>query len=477
MPVNISGKDYTPQELEVLAKAGVLALKNDPASTTLPGAQLHGPLQDGSGNFGPLSLPGIRPEMLSAMQRPDSLSAALPLIRSDVWEEKIDIMTGVTASPGTNADGWCGDPPSVGALKKCGQKYRFGQYYTKDDLVALADVGMRRDRADVPRSILNLGPGAAINRFVPDIVFSLPDTMSQFRYNQWMVGVSTERDVCPVTIHGDDTTTGANREHGWIREFDGLDLQIKTGYTDWDSGLACPAADSVVMSYNALVSGSAADGRTITQYWQDLMWALTQRARKARLMGVSWVAVMRDSLFYELSSQIACNVYTARCTASTNAAQNQDAVTIESLRLSMLNEHYLLWHGQRIPVITDECITEEVLGDKYYKSDLYVAPTDWMGMPLTYFQYFPMDNAYAVEHGQMLGSQVKRLNGGLWLVGERDTGLCLEHHYQMQVRLIVEAPFLAGRIDDIWYYYYPETRDAIPGYSRYADGGVSYDAA
>lgn len=480
MLIKIAGQEFDAEVIQKMIDGGMLsATKNDPASTTPTNAQLHGPLADASGNWGPFAEPGIRPTMLSAMQRPKSLSAVLPMTMSRNYNEKIAVMTGVTAEGGTNAANWCGNPPGPGALKKCTQWYAFGKYYVKDNLMKLADIGLSRDYSDVPRQILNAGrgggPGATGNPFIPESVFMLEDTYSALRYQQYLIGVSAERDICHVAIQGNASLAYTASQHGWIAEFTGLDSQIKTGYVDHDSQLECPAADSVVETFNAVITGNnAAGNRTIVQVWQDTMFALESRADAAGLMGVNWVAVMRRDLFYALTQQVACNFYTARCTFSNNNAQNQDAAQIEGLRLAMLNGQYLLYNGMQVPVVFDECMPRETLGNQYYKSDIFVVPLTWQGMPLTYFQYFPMNNQYAQEFAQIMGSRVQYLNNGLWLVGERDTGLCLEHHYQMMPRVILEAPFLAGRIDDVFYNYYVQSHDAIPGESLYADGGISY---
>jgi len=475
--ITIKGQEFDPEVIQKMIDAGLaFGTKNDPASTTPTNAQLHGPLAVGS-NWGPFAEPGIRPTMLSAMQRPKSLSAVLPLVTSRNYNEKIAIMTGVTAETGTNAQTWCGNPPGPGALKKCTQWYSFGKYYIKDNLAKLADIGLSRDYSDVPRQILNAGrgggPGATGNPFIPESVFMLEDTYSLLRYQQFLVGVSAERDVCHVTIQGNASLAYSAAQHGWILEFTGLDSQIKTGYVDHDSNLTCPAADSVVETFNKAITSTAA--RTITEVWQDTMFALESRADAVGMMGVQWVAVMRKDLFYALTQQIACNFYTARCNTTANSAQSQEAREIEGLRLAMLNGAYLLYNGMQVPVVFDECMPRETLGYQYYKSDIFVVPLTWQGMPLTYMQYFPMNNQYATEFAQIMGARVKYLNNGLWLVGERDTGLCLEHHYQMMPRVILEAPFLAGRIDDIFYNYYAKSREAIPGESAmYADGGISY---
>lgn len=90
-------------------------------------------------------------------------------------------------------------------------------------------------------------------------------------------------------------------------------------------------------------------------------------------------------------------------------------------------------------------------------------------------EYYPMDNQYTTEYMNNFGLQtVGTLNNGLFLVGKRDTGLCLEWHFQARMRLILEVPFLAARIDDVQYSFYEPIREAIPGSSRFVNGGVSY---
>lgn len=473
--LKIGDKEYTDKELATLAKAGVLNIgqKNDPASTTLPGAQLHGPLGSGTG-YGPLSGAGIRPEMYSAFQRPPSLARALPIMRSEVASEMIEIMTGVTDEGGTNATGFCGDPPSPGALKICKQVYTFGDYYVKTDLNAAANVGLLKNRADVPRQFLN--DGAEMHPLIPDEMFNpLTDTRSQLAYELWKIGVGVERSLSHVIIQGDTTLASTATEWGWISEFAGLDGQIKTGYTDAHTGNTCPAADSDVHSFNANIDGTDANSDDIVTVISDQYYGIRHRADHVGMNGVQWALVMRQEAFYALTEVWACNYYTARCTATTNAAQSQDATRIEMLRQEMIGGSYLLIDGVRVPVLFDEGIPQETLGDGYYKSDFYLVPLNWMGRPLTYLQYFPMDNQYSVEFTDGLGlSEVRRMNNGLWLVGKRDTGLCIEYHFQAKMRLILDTPFLAGRVDDVWYYYRAPSRNAIPGASLYVDGGTSY---
>ena len=109
---------------------------------------------------------------------------------------------------------------------------------------------------------------------------------------------------------------------------------------------------------------------------------------------------------------------------------------------------------------------------------MYIVPVSWAGVPLLRLQYFNMDNQYTSEFINFMGNtNVKTINNGMFLVGQRDTGLCLEYHFQSRMRLILDTPWLAARIDDISFSYVNvATRTALPGTSLYTDGGVSYRA-
>jgi hypothetical protein len=108
---------------------------------------------------------------------------------------------------------------------------------------------------------------------------------------------------------------------------------------------------------------------------------------------------------------------------------------------------------------------------------MYFLPLSWSGIPLTYFQYFDMGNSYANEFASFLTDDTRVINGGLYRVAKRTTGFCLEYLFGAKVRLILETPFLAGRLDDTQYTYFAKTRDAFPGASLYQDGGVTFRAS
>jgi hypothetical protein len=186
---------------------------------------------------------------------------------------------------------------------------------------------------------------------------------------------------------------------------------------------------------------------------------------------------MRLEFFRALTDIYACSYATARCTnGAVGTPQIIDQTTINNLRLEMLNGQYLLIEGVKVPVVFSDGMLFNHVGPTQWNTSVYFLPVSWAGRPLIRLEYFPMDNQYAQEWGSFLNADRYRvLNNGLYIVGYRSTGLCDEYHFGAQMRVILETPFLAGRIDNIQFNYNAQTRSAYPGETTlYANGGTTY---
>lgn len=477
MAIKIADKEFNEAELATLAKAGMLQIgqKNDPASTTLNGQALQGPFQGNSSQFGLFSYPGVRPQRFSALSRPDSWMGVLPVLRSQFQNEILEIMTGQTAATGTNASGFCGDPPVYGNLKTCQQVITWGDFYAKTTLNAGALLGQLRNRADVPAQILNAAPGNR-NPFIPDVMYRLDDTQSTLQSELFKMGVGMERSTELVSVQG-VAGTASNTYIGWFTQFGGIDRFIKTGYTDAVSGYACQAVDSAVVAYNAAIDGTNSDGsgRTFVETLIETYRAMKKRARQVGMEATQWAILMRSEQFQRACDVWACQYAINRCAGTTSAPVNRDGMAIQALRVEMMSGNYLWIDGEQVPVIFSEGIPNPATANNTYNADIYIVPLNWMGRPLIYLEYYPMDNQYTQEWMNNFGLQkVSVLNNGMFLVGYRDTGLCLEWHFQARMRLVLETPFLAARVDDVQYSYFEPTREALPGASRYQNGGITY---
>lgn len=492
--LKIKGVEFNARQLESLQKAGVLErvvgaklkatvgtkYKNNPASTSLANTSaLQGPLQSNEALGGIFSSPGVRPQRFSAVQRPRTFMNVLKPRPSEFNEEILEIMTGVTAGTGTNASGFCADPPTPGQAATCKQTFFFGSWYEKTQLNSVSQLGQLRNRAEVPGQILNAGPEE--NPLVPDIMYRIMDTRSQLQYELYTLGMDYARNLELVGIQGDYSKDYTSANHGFIKEFDGIDKQIKTGHVD-PTGTACAALDSIVINFNGNLIGTSVGGgdpRNITQVISDLDYAARDRGKYVGMENASWGFIMRRELFRSLTDFYANTYATSRfqtntLTAGTPIIQTDSA---NKLRLEMLNGQFLLVEGVPVPVLFSDGIVIAGQGNSTYESDIYYVPFEWEGFPLINLEFFNMANLYADEYAGFVGmDRYKVLNGGMYRVGYRSTGTCDEYHFTSRMRLILETPFLAGRIDNVSFAYYAATRDAMPGSSFYVNGGPTYQS-
>lgn len=483
--LTLDGQEYTLDDLRVLERAGALqtgrTYKNNPGATgTANGPTLQGPFNGNDSQFGIFSSPGVRPERFSALERPLTFARMLidrgGLQRSEYFNEVLEILTGVGAGAGSNATSFCDNPPNAGQASTMQRVFTFGQWFYKTTVNAVPNVGRLRGRADIPGRILNQGPMA--DPLVPEVMYTLNDTRSQLQYELWRVGVGLERSLEKVLIQGNSTLASTSTNDGWIKEFSGIDQQIKTGYTDAVSGALSPASDSISENFNAAVGGTqASTGRNIVQVVSDTYFALLQRAARVGMNGTSFVFAMRLEFFRALTDVYACNYATARCTNS-NAGQPQtiDQTYINELRLEMLNGQYLLVEGVKVPVVFSDGINLVQTGATSFANSFYIVPLDWNGQPLLRMEFFPMDNPYANEWAGFLNAERYRvLNNGLYLVGYQSTGMCDNYLFASQMRVILEAPFLAARFDNVYFTYVAQTRSPYPAETfSYAAGGATY---
>lgn len=476
--VMIGTKEYNEAELAVLAKAGVLQIgeKHDTSATTPTAQALHGAYPGNAAQYGLFTQAGVRPGMWNGTARIDSVGSIIPMMRSEYLNEIIEISTGVTTGSGNNSTNACVVGPKAGDLKVMSQVYTFGVVHLSTRIDDITQIGMKKNRADVPREFYN--QASLDNPWLPQVpgIEGLSRSDSRLRAAMYTLGVELERNISPVHFVGVAGTEN-NDYRGVARQWAGLDALIKTGYTDSVSNQLAPKADSVVQTFNALISGSDAEGRDIVEAVSDLWFSVNAQADALKIGGVNWAFVMRPDTFKSLVEVWACSYLTYRCSGTATEPVNQTAEAIYEARVSMTNGKYLLIEGVRVPVVLDSSIARGVAENNLYISDIYLVALSAGGQPLLYGEYFPMDNAEAEEFASFAGlanAETTTVNGGMYRVFKRVTGGCYEFDFFARPRLILDSPFLSGRLDDVRYNSYFKQVDATPGMSYYQNGGVTY---
>ncbi len=476
--VPVAEKQYSIADLKELSDIGIL--KNTPANTNADAIPMHGPLHSNPAFGGIFSRPGSRPEVFSAYQRPRSLVNQLGIVRSEFQNNDIDIMTGVTAGSGTNAANFCGDPPEGGVPKRCTQRFTYGDWYMKTGLADIINTGQRVNRADLEKRIVNFAQ--APNQFFPSELLAAADLSSraQSLLASEMLRLVTawEREFEKIIFRG---TQGVDDETflGWFTQFSGIENQIITGRTDIDTGQACPAADSEIITFSADIAGNAADGRDIVTTVTNLYEGLRQRAEDVGMGGTAFVFAGTNRLFYTLVDQWACNYATTICAGSAGNPNGTDALAVKAFRDELWQGRFLLVSGTPVPFLVTDGPTEVgVDGGNNFTSDLFLIPVDGPTGRFLNIEYKPQDTAEQMDFVRFMGtngSGPAPIGGGKFMHGIEQTAFCLEHHFGGKFRMILDAPFLAGRIDDITYNFLGTYRAADPADSfAFVDGGVHY---
>lgn len=474
--------DYSRLAANLLKGVGQNLITTKDVGSTPTATYGHGPL-------GLFSAPGLSAPLFSAMILPNQgLQSVLPVRPSRDANPLYGIITGVTATNGSEPVGVCDDPPTAGTSKLCEHSFVFGRQSRQSPVVQLDRVGLWTNRGEFgDLSLMNNPfrsdvqvptiPGADVNNMARNEVAK---TLFEF-------GVAWSRDFAKELYTGNPTnnTAGGGRKY-----FYGLDTLINTGYRDAETGVACPAADSLVRSFGSLdISARDANGnftngttlvRTVTNIYRNLRFL----AQKAGLEPVEWVLSMPWSMFYEITEVWPIAYQTYRNTVSTGGTNYtiNDAVALTAQRDAMRGDiynrtgQYLLIDGVRVPCILDDSITETVLAGESFTATMYFVPLTVLGgTPVTLIEYLPFDQpGGALEAARLWApgnSYYVTDNGRFFWHLKPPTNFCVQFVSLAQPRVLLLTPYLAARLTAIKYTPLAHERSGFTDSSYWVDGG------
>lgn len=422
---------------------------------------------------GLFSRPGTEPEIFGTLVRPqggdfiNALWRGVSLIQSPEYS----IITGQYGLDGTTATDFCSDAPTAGFVKLCTTRSQFGRAMWKTKQTQLNTVGGVINRADVNKNYVNARMASPL---MPEVIGN-PDLNSEVGLQVFMLGNQLEREISQVIWDGANGTASG----GFINEFNGFDSLITTGYTDVESGNACPSADSKIVAWgNTDVGGTVGDA-DIVDTVSGVYYILTQLAADTGLDPTTWVLAMHTDLFERLTAIWPCSYLTNQC-AVTNASGERLNVTGNeqvTMRDQMRTGRFLWVRGERVPVIITRAIPQTAVGAGF-SSDIYFIPLMSMGIKTTYLEAFDQSNPQINGYLNQLGGvgEYRSMNGGLYAVTLQKTVFCVEYFFAMQPRLVMRTPFLAARITDVNYALPGDLygRSPYPGDAYYLNGGTYY---
>jgi hypothetical protein len=469
--------DYQQLAQALLAQQGGGGVRRKAVSSTPTSTYAHG-------QGGLFSAAGLSRPLFSAMVLPiQGLQSRLPVRYSNETNPLHGIITGVTATTGSNPTGVCDDPPTAGLMKLCTHTFVFGRYSRQSRVFDIDRVGKVTNRGEFSDFQLMGNPFSGDTNIanaptIPGFGGGNNPARTEVAKALFELAVSWSRDFANQIYEGNPAN---NTSGGGYAEFYGLNSLINTGYRDAITGIACAAADSIISSFaNQNVATAAATAvRQITYVYRNL----NNLAARANLSPVRWVLAMPYALFYELTDVWPCAYLSYRCTnlatGSTNFIDAGDQTEMRDRMRGNLEERtgqYLLIDGQEVPVVLDDAIDEDGVGSGTFVSQIYFVPMTVLGgTPVTYMEYFnydgpngPMEMAkYMAPEGSYYTT-----DGGRFLWHKKPpTNFCVQVAAKTEPRLILETPYLAARLTNIRYTPLLKERSPFTDSSYFVNGG------
>lgn len=439
----------------------------------------------GHGPAGLFSTRGMSQALFSAMVLPSlGVQSILPVRPNREANPLYGIVTGVTASSGSEPDGPCDDPPTTGLTKLCTHSFVFGRQSRMSRVFELDRVGLITNRAEFDDYQFNGNPFRE-GVYSPTIPNMSTEALARNEMAKALfeMAVAWSRDFAVEFYTGNPSNNSAN---GGRKYFNGADRLINTGYRDAETGIACPAADSIVRSFGSLeISGDAfaANAAALVRQITNILRNLQFLSSRAGLDPTQWVIAMPWSMFYEVTAIWPCAYQTYRCSVggtNNTAFSDRDGMNAmtDSMRGDIYNRtgQYLLIDGQQVPVVIDDAITETVGAGETFTSSIYFIPLTVLGgTPVTFLEYVPYDQANgAMDFARAFApadSYYTSDNGRFIWHKKPPTNFCVQLLAKCEPRLLMLTPYLAARLTNVKYTPVAHQREWDTASSYYVDGG------
>lgn len=434
----------------------------------------------GHGPGGLFSYPGLSRPVFSAMSLPRiGLQSQLPVMSSRDANPLYGIMTGVTATTGSEPEGVCDDFPTAGLSKLCTQTQVFGRMGRQSRVFELDRMGLWTNRGEFGDLVMNGNPIQGANPNVPSGTPSLNDVLNkEVSKALFELAVAWARDFATDIYAGNPTnnTAGGGRKY-----FYGLDTLINTGHRDAITGQACTAADSIIRSFGSL--DIASNGALLVKQLTNMYRNLKYIASSTGLDPVKWNLVMPWSLFYEITEVWPCAYLSYRCTnlasGSTQFIDSNAQIAMRDTMRGNIYERtgqYLLIDGEQVPVILDDAVTETVLAGESFTAGIYFVPMTVLGStPVTYMEYLNYDMpGGAMEAARAFapdGFYYTSDNGRFLWHKKLPNNYCVQLMAKTEPRIMLLTPQLSARLTNIKYTPLAHERSAFTDSSYYVDGG------
>lgn len=422
-----------------------------------------------TGIFG---VPGLDPNVISAYVAPlESIGNVLPILPTQDSNPLYPSFTGFTGEDGVQPAEVCDDAPSTD-MKSCILTSQFGvtRFDTKtieaQEVLKKANRGVFTDLqlAGQILGVGNVAPGSLDGSQVVNMVEMAA-----------MVSAAALAEQKLVKEFWQGNVNNTN-------EFPGLDVQIVTGQKDALTGTLCPSLDPDVKDFNYQEVGSSTND--IAEYLEMVEYYLKSNDMASGL-NVNRVLVMRPQLWQRLTQvwPVKYNTLPQGLWGTDNGQRLMiDGTDMTRQRDVMRNAKVITVNGTDYPVIPDVGIFEQNstndanLAAGQFASSIYFLPLTANGIPVLFREYLDY-NLFGSEIFRMDKQDFWTTDNGVYSWAIEKNKWCHKFALKTEQRIVLRAPQLAGRIDNVMYSPLQHLRDADFDSPYHVNGGVSTRSA
>jgi hypothetical protein len=300
------------------------------------------------------------------------------------------------------------------------------------------------------------------------------------------LGISMQQSLSRMLWVGNP----ANNVGTGYQEFNGLSTLIGVGKVDYHTGTTCPALDSDVkdFAYQNINALDANGNFLIVRNLEYLEAYLYHNADRMNLLPATWAIVMRPELWYELSMiwpvawmstrNIVWPAGVANQIGSTG--YNIDATRVREMVQEMQSGMFMFINGRRHTVVLDDGIFEynstndANVAAGSFASDIFFVPLTYLGgRPGTYLQH--KDYRAGASDVALSNSQdFYWTDAGRFLWTVERVKFCYTLSAQIEPRVVLKVPQLAGRLNTVLYTPLQHFRETYDDSDYFFKGGVEY---
>jgi len=316
----------------------------------------------------------------------------------------------------------------------------------------------------LPRKVTDLGLRVCEAHPIYRIHGNITDAMGNVVYpsgslieddDEWGLVVAANQIA---TIIGREMWAGTGVMVGVHREMLGLMSQINNGWADL-LGTDCPGADPDVKDFDYNCIGDLYSGRSICEYVEYLVRNAVWRAVGAGLgtiaQGDMAIWSYPDIADHLVRAWECCMAQTCEPMAgTTNVNLNIDALDVLARRRAQgfINNIYqagtINVQGMQIPVFGDLNIPHTVDGD-HKIADVYLLVKRVGGMEVLYGEYQDFEQTMPARVTAGRPGVFRTSDGGRWAWAFNNETYCYAENLEIKPRVVVAAPFLQGRIQNV----------------------------